>query len=76
MNFYDISEAFQAFWPVAVSFTIAILWFGRLESKTNENRRRIEELEKKNDDIKKMAETVIAIDSKLTVLLPGYNGIK
>lgn len=76
MNFYDISEAFQAFWPVLVTLVGIILWFGKLESTTRDLERRVKALEDKNDDITKMAQTIIAIDSKLTVLLPGYNGIK
>lgn len=74
MNFYDISALLQGFWPVVVGFVIVIFWFARLEYKSNNNEERIVKLEDKDGEIAELKNTIIAIDSKLSVLIEGYNG--
>lgn len=67
-------EQIQAYWPILVSIILVTAWLVRLEYRGTSNTARIKKLESKEDSMQKLNEKVTAIDAKLSVLIPDYNG--
>ena len=69
-------ETINNYWQILAFIVGFVWWLGRLEFKTISNSKRISDLEGKDNSIDELKRTVVAIDAKLTVLIPGYTGKK
>lgn len=78
MNIIQASQFISTVWPIIlwIGGTIigAILFYSNVKSKLQDLDTRVEKLEEKDEALVKLNELVIAIDAKLTVLLPDYKG--
>lgn len=73
-NQLSISQIITNYWQILASIIFFIVWLVRLELRGTSNTARIKKLEAKEDGIVKLNEKVTAIDAKLSVLIPDYNG--
>lgn len=78
MDLIQTSRLIADFWPVAAwcGATVigAVLFYARIQNSIADHDIRITKLEEKDQSIQILNNLVIAIDAKLTVLLPDYKG--
>lgn len=70
----SISQIVANYWQIVGSFIVFIAWLVKLEIRSTSSVARIKKLEEKEDSMVKLNEKVTAIDAKLSVLIPDYNG--
>lgn len=81
MTFFEIQDIIGSLWPVLISIIGFIAWLARLEYKIQtcialikDLKDRVKAIEDKSGEVTELKNLVIAIDSKLSVLVDGYNG--